>query len=192
LLSGCSTSAYLKIIRKDMYMGKQNKNVVKKKVTASAGYEYIEGKRRQIKRTETILIPASIFNNKKKLETFIKKEKERIRHELEVERKTAKSAITFREYAKKVAERKRQQGDVRSVTEESNNCIMQFINSLIGDYKLKDIDKEIVDMVKAAINNKKTRTGRIISDKTKYNYFSYFRSVINADVHYWRPFCGTA
>lgn len=35
-------------------------------------------------------------------------------------------------------------------------------------------------MVKAAINNKPSDRGGIISDKSKYNYFTYFRSIINA------------
>lgn len=161
-------------------MAKQNG--IKKKITASLGYEYIQGKRRQIKKTETVLVPLSIANNQKRLDAFIKKERERILHEFITERKTAKDNITFREYAKKVAYLKRQQGDVRSVTEQSNNSMMEYFNSLVGDYELKHIDKSVVDMVKAEINNKPSDRGGTISPKTKYNYFTYFRSIINAAV----------
>jgi integrase len=159
-------------------MAKQN--CIKKKITASLGYEYVGGKRTQIKKTETVAVPVSIANSEKKFAAFVDKERERIRNALEVERQTAKSDLMFREYAKKVAARKRNQGDVRSISEQSNTSIMDYLNTLVGNYKIKDINKEIVDMVKEEINNKPSTRGGIITDKTKYNYFSYFRSIINA------------
>lgn len=167
-------------------MAKQE--AVKKKVTASLGYEYIAGKRTQIKKTETVLVPVSVMNSQKKFNAFIDRERERIRKNLEVERQTAKSDLTFREYAKKVAARKRGDGDVRIITEQSNNSIMEYVNTIVGDYKMKDIDKDTVHMVKEAINNKPSARGGTISDKTKYNYFCYFRSVINsaADDNYYK------
>lgn len=158
----------------------KKQELIKQKITASAGYEYIQGKRKQIKKTETVLVPISIANSPKKFDAFIEKEKERIRKELEIERLTQKSDLTFREYAKSVAERKRSQGDVRGITAESNQSILDYLNTFVGDYKMKDIDKNIVDMVKTVINNKTSKNGGPISNKTKYNYFSYFRSVINA------------
>ncbi|WP_312653008.1 site-specific integrase [Aminipila sp.] len=153
---------------------------VKRKITASAGYEYVQGKRKQIKRTETVLVPITVANNPKKFNAFIEKEKKRILQELEVERQTERTELTFREYAKKVAERKRSQGDVRGITAESNESILKYLNTFIGDCRMKDINKDVVDMVKGVINNKTTKDGEPISSKTKYNYFSYFRSVINA------------
>lgn len=158
----------------------KTENFTTVKVTASAGYEYVNGKRKQVKKTETIHIPTSISNNPRKVKAYIERERARIRKDLDTQKRFNKSEVTFREYAKMVADRKRMQGDVRIITEQTNNSILVYLNSIVGDYKIKDIDKSIVDMVKSEINNKPSDRGGTISDKTKYNYFSYFRSIINA------------
>lgn len=84
---------------------------IKKKITASLGYEYVGGKRTQIKKTETVSVPVSIISSQKKFDAFVERERERIRKALEVERQTARSDLTFRVYAQKVAERKLGDGD---------------------------------------------------------------------------------
>lgn len=158
-------------------MAKAQEYIIQK-VTASFGYDKETGK--QNKKTESVSVPIKIFNDEKKCKAFIEKERERIKEILKAELDRAKDDITFRKYAEKVAERKRSQGDVRSITEQSNSSITEYLNTIVGDIKVKNINKSTVDKVKTAINNKPSDRGGIISSKTKYNYFSHFRSIINA------------
>lgn len=141
-------------------------------IQISAGYDPIEKRYKRITRT--------IHGTK----SDAKKERDRMKYELESGIKTDSANLTFAEWCDEWINIRRNKGNTSESVLKQYRTRLAFISSLLGKIRLNKIDARTVENLLLAIREKRTEQGISCSDSTLRHYYTLLKQCLKTAVDY--------